>query len=338
MCSVLDEPYASVYHSFLEYEKLRVSEQGYQTIKTIAYRVIKWHENNGLPFEQVNMRDILSFKKYISERTNKNGNLISNGTVCNYIKAARRLYKFLMASEKVRTNPFYELSYPRNTEHISRNVLTESQMNRLLGKMQEFDREENRKRKYRRYLFHVLAEVLYATGLRIDEACRLHTEDVDVRHRYVHVKNGKGGKARTAFLTGYAADILALYIEKGKASGDALLYGGRRALLFSNKKDTLAQAFNKELRRLCTELELPVITTHAFRHSLGTHLLRAGCDMRHIQVILGHDKLSSTQIYTKVYSDDLKQSLDEYHPRQRMKDLNNGPTDIKSVYFKTDKR
>ena len=306
MCSVLGEPYASVYHSFLEYEKLRVSEQGYQTIKTIAYRVIKWHENKGLLFEQVNMRDILAFKKDISERTNKNGNLISNGTVCNYIKAARRLYKFLMASEKVRTNPFYELSYPRNTEHISRNVLTESQMN--------------------------------PTGLRIDEACRLYPEDVDVRHRYVYVKNGKGGKARTAFLTGYAADILALYIEKGKTSSDTLLYGGRRVLLFSNKKDTLSQAFNKELRRLCTELELPVITSHAFRHSLGTHLLRAGCDMRHIQVILGHDKLSSTQIYTKVYSDDLKQSLDEYHPRQRMKEFNNGSTGIKSVCFEADKR
>lgn len=76
---------------------------------------------------------------------------------------------------------------------------------------------------------------------------------------------------------------------------------------------------NSRLRKLCLELEIPVITSHGFRHSLGTHLLRSGCDMRHIQVILGHDKLSSTQIYTKVYADDLKDSIDKYHPRQWIK-------------------
>jgi len=59
-----------------------------------------------------------------------------------------------------------------------------------------------------------------------------------------------------------------------------------------------------------------VITSHGFRHSLGTHLLRSGCDMRHIQVILGHEALSTTQIYTKVDKEDLKKSLDAFHPRR----------------------
>ncbi|GMO41772.1 MAG: hypothetical protein Ta2F_17740 [Termitinemataceae bacterium] len=91
--------------------------------------------------------------------------------------------------------------------------------------------------------------------------------------------------------------------------------------LFGAKTPTLESSINRELAQLCPKLEIPVITCHAFRHSLGTHLLRNGTDIRYIQSILGHEKLSSTQIYTKVDKQDLKKSLDAYHPRTYVQDV-----------------
>lgn len=261
----------------------------------------------------------MQFKTDVSKRKTKAGTLISKGTIQNYIKAARGIYSFLMMTEAVKSNPFSEVEYPPSSNHISRNILTESQMNRLLGSLERYYMIQNPRKKSRRYVSHVLAEFLYATGLRIEEASRLMESDIDTIHRYVYVRKGKGGKPRIAFLNGYAADVMRLYLKKGKRIADSIIYGERRSTAFSAEKNVLASLFNREIREICTELDIPVITSHGFRHSLGTHLLRAGCDIRKIQAILGHEKLSSTQIYTRVYSEDLKKSIDEYHPRQHIR-------------------
>ena len=192
-------------------------------------------------------------------------------------------------------------------------------MNILLEKLKGFYEAEDQKEKARLYVCHVLAELMYSAGLRIEEVAELKIGDINFKAGYVYIRNGKGGKPRTAFLTEYASEVLKLYAERGKDFCDRIIYGQKRDTLFSTKGNILMAMLNKRLRKICTELEIPVITSHGFRHSLGTHLLRSGCDMRHIQVILGHDKLSSTQIYTKVYSDDLRNSIDKYHPRQWIK-------------------
>ncbi|MBP3365467.1 MAG: tyrosine-type recombinase/integrase [Treponema sp.] len=319
MKNKLSAPYKAIFESFLKYKHPQVSAQGFETARKMSLAVLAWHQEKALLPEQVTVKDAMQFKTDVSRRKTKSGALISKGTIQNYLKAARSIYSFLLMTEAVQSNPFSEVEYPQAGSHISRNVLTESQMNRLLASLERFDMIQNRRKKSRRYTSHVLAEFLYATGLRIEEASRLIESDIDTVHRYVYVRNGKGGKPRTAFLNGYAADVMKLYLKKGKRIADGVIYGERRNTVFSTEKNVLAELFNREIREVCTELEIPVITSHGFRHSLGTHLLRAGCDIRTIQVILGHEKLSSTQIYTRVYSDDLKKSIDEYHPRQHIR-------------------
>lgn len=109
-------------------------------------------------------------------------------------------------------------------------------------------------------------------------------------------------------------------MKKYLARGRSAVLGGyvrnHGQTIFGADKSRLAIVLNAELKKVCTEMEIPVITSHGFRHSLGTHLLRAGCDMRYIQIILGHESLGSTQVYTKVDKDDLKRSLDAFHPRK----------------------
>jgi site-specific recombinase XerD len=246
----------------------------------------------------------------VSER----GKPYAVGTIHNRLKAARKFFAYLVRTERRTTNPFSEVEYPRLEDRVSRNVLSEAQMGRLLADLGKFHERKSVRARQRAYRVHVIAEFLYATGLRIDEACHLEERDLDLEHRLVHVRKGKGGVPRTAFLSTYGAAVMEHYLKSGRAA--VLRRGQNDGSLFGAATSRMVVFVNEELRNRCRGLGLPLITTHGFRHSLGTHLLRSGCDMRHIQVILGHEALSTTQIYTRVEREDLKKSLDEFHPRK----------------------
>jgi integrase/recombinase XerD len=155
---------------------------------------------------------------------------------------------------------------------------------------------------------------MYATGLRLSEVAGLRVNDIRLDEKTVQVKNGKGGKERTAYLTAYASRVLGIYIDnmrryvnKNKRSKNLFgIAGGRN----------LDSVLNKWLKELGSECGIERFTSHIFRHALGFHLLRRGCDMRYIQLILGHENIGTTSIYTKVEKSDLRRELDTYHPRQ----------------------
>jgi site-specific recombinase XerD len=310
-----------LYHAFLDYYQQRVSVQGYQTLKNLSRLVICRFERQDIPLNAVSVPDAMEFRKRLYEPAK--GKQLSAGTVYNYLKAGRKFFGYLVKCEKRETNPFSDVQYPRLPDGISRNILNEIQMNRLLEALSLFHDAETESKRLERYRAHVVSVLLYATGIRIAEAAGLLPKDVDIKRREVVIRNGKGGKSRIAFLTGYASDVLDYYMRYGRK---VLLGRGWRKCpdrLFGTGSETLMSAVNRELSETCLKLKIPVITCHGFRHSLGTHLLRSGCDMRHIQMILGHEKLNSTQRYTRVDRDDLKNIIDKYHPRQPEKQTGN---------------
>jgi len=316
MSHTLSAPLADLVDEFLVAQQPQVSVQGFQALRRTIFRIAAWFDAEELDPCGIGIQDAVRYEAYLSGLTRPDGAPLGAGTIQNYLKAARRLSAFLVQTERRTTNPFAELRYPRLSLHLSRNVLSEAQMGRLLSELARFDELSPVWKRLRRYRVHVIAEFLYATGLRIAEAASLTPDDLDLQERLVRVRSGKGGKPRAAYLSGYAAEVLSRYLAAGRA---ALAQGTERPhgeLLFLTEKDRLAKIVNMDLAEVCAALELPVITTHGFRHSLGTHLLRAGCDMRHIQVILGHEALATTQIYTRVDKDDLKRSLDAFHPRK----------------------
>ena len=318
MGHLLSAGYADLYDEFLDAQQTKISPQGFVTLKDISRRVLTWFDTQELDMHAVTIQDALQFALWASERVTKEGNSIATGTMRNYLNVARRFFDHLVRTERIASNPFREVKYPRLPEHFSKNVLSESQMGCLLKKLEQFDELPLWSKRIRRYRVHVIAEFLYATGFRIAEACSLTASNLDLDQRLVYVAEGKGGKARTVFLGSYAAAVMKLYLEKGRA----LVFGNyaRRedhdGNLFGADRTRVGFVVNTELETVCAELGIPVITSHGFRHSLGTHLLRSGCDMRHIQVILGHESLGTTQIYTRVDKEDLKRSLDEFHPRK----------------------
>jgi len=314
MGKVLSAGYAELYEEFLAYEKPRVTAATFYTRRSLACRVLQWFEGTDTGLEGATVQDVLRYKEALSETAAAGGEPFTAGTANQYLNMARVIFQYLVTSGRRLSNPMAEVPLLREPFRVCRNYLSETQMFRLLSKLSRFDEAEGMQGKRRRYRVHVIAEVLYATGLRQHELVTVEERHITIPERTIFIPCGKGGLSRTVFLTGYAAQVLETYLDKGRAAAiPGYKDKGRPERVFGS---WLGDAVQVELRRLCRELDIPVITCHGFRHSLGTHLLRAGCDLRHIQVLLGHHNIGSTAAYTHLDKDDLKRSLDAYHPRQ----------------------
>jgi integrase/recombinase XerC len=161
-----------------------------------------------------------------------------------------------------------------------------------------------------------ILEMLYGAGLRVSECCALDLDDVDRQERdvaLVHVRRGKGGKARLVPVGGKALAALDAYLEvRDRLAGDP---SGQSALFRNHRGGRLTvRAVQQHMRRDVIRAGVPSATPHALRHSFATHLLDGGADLRAIQELLGHASLSSTQVYTHVSLDHLTAVYDAAHP------------------------
>jgi site-specific recombinase XerD len=171
------------------------------------------------------------------------------------------------------------------------------------------------RKKILHYKVHVIAELQYSTGLRIGEVAEIKEEDIDFDKSMIWVRKGKGLKSRMVFLNDYARMVLKFYVEEMKelVSGN---YSRKNEGIFGAGGSRLRENMRNVLNPVMKKLDYDPISSHGFRHALGFHLLRAGCDIRYIQEILGHKSIGTTEIYTKIDKEDLKKVLDDFHPRQ----------------------
>lgn len=160
-------------------------------------------------------------------------------------------------------------------------------------------------------------ETLYGTGLRASELCRLRLEDVDLQDRLLLVRQGKGGKDRVVPFGVRVGTALVAYLRECRPAKDGPLFlspRGRR--LRPHRLGLLVAAAGKR-----AGLARPA-SPHRLRHSYATHLLRNGADVRHIQMLLGHASLMSTQVYLGLDVADLACMLQKSHPRERSRNDN----------------
>lgn len=244
----------------------------------------------------------------------------SRASTARKLAAVRTFLRYLRREGVIATDPGALVSAPRQSVRVPVH-LSEPEMEQLLSAP---DAEQPLGRRDRAIL-----ELFYASGLRLSELAGLDADDVNVGARIVRVL-GKGGKERlvpfnsaTALALGrYMKDRLAL-LYAGRPTSDAK----RRDPLFVNYRGTRlsTRSIDRLVRRyVAASLPARAVSPHALRHSFATHLLTRGADLRAIQELLGHSRLSTTQRYTHVNAAQLMDVYRKAHPRAK-----GGPDSLK---------
>jgi len=220
------------------------------------------------------------------------------------ISALRSFYKFLLLDGLVPSNPTADLTSPKTWLSLPK-YLTVDEAARLVLQPDERDVHGLRDR--------AMLEVLYATGLRVSELTQLRPSDINLDDGYV-ICRGKGGKERVVPLGQAAAALTRRYLTEARPrlqkKPSEILFLTRRGEPFTR------QGVWKMLRDHARKAGLGAkISPHILRHSFATHLLERGADLRSVQLMLGHSQITTTQIYTHVSRERLRQVYEKYHPR-----------------------
>ncbi len=222
------------------------------------------------------------------------------------LSAMRRLFQYLYRENLRLDDPCAVLSSPKLPQRLPKD-LTENQVSDLLQTPNVEIPLELRDK--------AMLEVLYATGLRVSELVGLTLADVSLRQGVVRVI-GKGNKERLVPLGEEAVDWLENYMTYGRPW---LLNGSTIDVLFpsTRARQMTRQTFWHRIKHyaLLANINSESLSPHVLRHAFATHLLNHGADLRVVQMLLGHSDLSTTQIYTHVATERLKQLHQQHHPR-----------------------
>lgn len=228
----------------------------------------------------------------------------STSTISRHISSIRSFHQFLVREQLVTHDASVHIEKPRKDRTLP-DVLSQDEMNRLL------DIPETKPLDLRT---KAMLELLYATGLRVTEMIELKTSDVHLMMGFVQCF-GKGSKERIVPLGDTAKQAIEKYLDNGRPE---LVKAQPTKTLFVNQhgRPLTRQGFWKILRKKSLEAGITKnITPHTLRHSFATHLLENGADLRIVQEMLGHEDISTTQIYTHVTKSRLKDMYQKHHPR-----------------------
>jgi integrase/recombinase XerD len=267
-------------------------------------------------------RDLKQYCGFLSEDTSYTAETASQATIVAYLmllrkqgKAtatiARRLaalkafYQFMIEGNYVTKNPTDNLSSPKLERRLPK-ILTVAEVEKLLEQPDISTPGGIRDK--------AMLEVLYATGIRVSELINLNLDDLDFQEGFIRCI-GKGSKERVVPMGEMAIRSLELYLSKGRPK---LVSKNTKAGLFLNHhgRRLTRQGFWKIVKKYAAQLKIrKEITPHTLRHSFATHLLENGAEIRAVQEMLGHADISTTQIYTHVTRDRLKDVYAKSHPR-----------------------
>ncbi len=230
---------------------------------------------------------------------------LAPSTVARKLAALRACFRTLREHGLVEQNPAELVAAPKRPSNLPR-VLRPAELSALIDRIPAGTALEARDR--------ALIELAYGSGLRAEELVSADVESLDLDGEEIRVE-GKGSKTRLVPIGEYARDAIVGYLERSRP---ALLSDASETALFLSKSGRRLQSSDvrRRLRLWARAAELPGrVHPHALRHSFATHLLDGGADLRAIQELLGHEHLSSTQIYTRVESARLRSAYSSSHPR-----------------------
>lgn len=255
--------------------------------------------NNISKFTKKHLKDLTTndLKKYIAESN------LNDKSIAHFMTVMRSFYNFLIDEGIILKNPVKGLKSPKLAKKLPE-YLTEEEVDKLLdiNLVTPYD-----------FRNKAMLELIYATGLRVTELINLTLNNIDLNNDYVRVL-GKGSKERIVPIGDIAKKYVTIYINEYR--GILLSKNSSNFLFINNLKGKISrQGFFKIVKSECQKKGIKKnISPHILRHSFATHLLKNGADLRIIQELLGHEDISTTQIYTHVVNEQIKKDY-ENHPR-----------------------
>ena len=277
---------------FLSYLEI---ERNYSSNTLISYQteLEKYEEylqKHTINYLKINKNEIREYLKYLDSLKYKNRSIAKN------LSTLRSFYRYLVKENKLEKNIFASIKNPKLEKKLP-NFVSEIDMETILN----FPNLETYQKTIYTNRDLLLLEMLYDTGCRVSELASIKLKDIDKEERKIKIL-GKGGKERIVFYGEYTKD----YLE----NRDIILNGKTSEYLFVSKNSS--KITSRRIAQILEDIiELVAIknnvTPHTIRHTFATHLLNNGADLRSVQELLGHSSLSTTQIYTHVSNEHLRQ-------------------------------
>jgi integrase/recombinase XerD len=253
-------------------------------------------------------RDLGSFSRAdiidFIERLREEG--YSASSISRFVSSVRGLCKYLLVENIIKGDPSETLQGPRKWERLPKS-LSKSEVRSFLESSESLGPPApTMVRDF------VMFELLYSSGLRVSELVSLKLEDINFEAGFLRVI-GKGSKERIVPVNMRAIERIKSYMSHQRAQ---ILKRRMSSYLFvtNRARPMTRQRFWQTIKKIGRKLGIE-ISPHTMRHSFATHLLEGGADLRSLQKMLGHSDISTTQIYTKVTTDRLKQVYSKHHPR-----------------------
>ena len=275
-------------------------EKGLSKNTALAYQrdlktYLNFLQTKQINYQTVNHNEITDFLWHLKTLNFK------PRSIYRTIESIRQFYKFLISENYIKNDPTVYLTSPKMPV-ILPDMLTNEEVAKLLNSVSGSDNMSIRNR--------AMLELLYATGLRVSELINLKFSNIDIEEKFVKII-GKGSKERLVPFGQKAQSYLKRYlrVRNDKKNSEFVF-------LTKLNKPISRIEFWRQLKQIAIKAGITKsITPHTLRHSFATHLLTGGADIRFVQEMLGHSSISTTQIYTHISQQRLKEQHKKYHPR-----------------------
>ena len=237
---------------------------------------------------------------------------VTKRSIKRKLSALRHYYKFLVNNNYVKVNPFLVVNSPK----VKNNFPTAL----YLKEIELLFEENNKRTDPLKVRDQAILELLYSSGMRVSEICNVNIQDIDMNSRIIRVF-GKGKKERLVpyseickkCIIDYSRNLRPELLSKNKERTNALF------LNFRGERLT-PRGFQYILKQITSKTGVDLdLHPHTLRHTFATHLLEGGADLRTIQELLGHESISTTQVYTHITTESMVAQYKKYHPRSKKK-------------------
>ena len=216
--------------------------------------------------------------------------LYKSSSINHHLSTLRSFYEYLKEEEVINTNIFLLIRNPKKKKSLP-NVLNYDEINKLLD-FKELDNIND-------YRDRLIFEMLYSTGLRVSELSNIKLKDIDMKEKSIKVL-GKGNKERYVYYSNHASHALKEYLDIRNAKSEYLFINSKDERL---SRQSIEDIVNKRIKKISL---MHHISPHTLRHTFATDMLKNGADIRVVQELLGHKKLSTTEIYTHLSNEYLR--------------------------------